>query len=212
VGTNCFGRPGPEAEVRVVDEAGCDVGTGEAGELLVRRAGPDPRYGFLQHYLKDPAATAEAWAGGWFHTGDVVRQNADGTLCFVDRRKNVIRRSGENISAVEVESVLQRHPAIAAVAIAAAPDAVRGDEVFALVVAREKPKTAEARAALAQEIVGYALAQLAYYKAPGFIAFVEALPLTSTQKIQRGALKDRVSELLQGSDVVDTRALKKRAA
>ncbi|RTL71697.1 MAG: ATP-dependent acyl-CoA ligase [Hyphomicrobiales bacterium] len=212
VGTNCFGKPGPEAEVRVVDEADRDVAAGEPGELLVRRSGSDPRHGFLREYLKDPAATAEAWAGDWFHTGDVVRQNADGTLCFVDRRKNVIRRSGENISAVEVESVLQRHPAIAAVAVAAAPDAVRGDEVFALIVAREAPKTAEARAALAREIVDYSLAQLAYYKAPGFIAFVDALPLTSTQKIQRGALKDLVGTLLQGSDVIDMRALKKRAA
>lgn len=212
VGTNCFGRPGPEADVRVVDEAGRDVAVGEPGELLVRRSGPDPRHGFLREYLKEPAATAEAWAGGWFHTGDVVQQNADGTLCFVDRRKNVIRRSGENISAVEVESVLQRHPAIAAVAVAAAPDAVRGDEVFALIVAREAPKTAEARAALAQEIVAYSLAQLAYYKAPGFIAFVAALPLTSTQKIQRGALKDLVATMLQSPDVIDTRALKKRAA
>ncbi|MDX2202871.1 MAG: AMP-binding protein [Hyphomicrobiaceae bacterium] len=212
VGTSCFGKPGPEAQVRVVDEAGGDVAPGADGELLVRRAGPDPRHGFLAAYLKDPEATAEAWAGGWFHTGDVVRQDAEGYLCFVDRRKNVIRRSGENISAVEVESVLQRHPGIAAVAVAAAPDAVRGDEVLALVVARALPGSFEARAALAQEIVRYSLAELAYYKAPGFIAFVDALPLTSTQKIQRGALKELVATLLAGPDVIDTRAMKRRAA
>ena len=210
VGTSCFGKPGPETQVRVVDEGGQDVAPGEDGELLVRRAGPDPRHGFLREYLKDPQATAEAWAGDWFHTGDVVRQDADGSLCFVDRRKNVIRRSGENISAVEVESVLAKHPAIASVAVAAAPDAVRGDEVFALIVARDAPAGAEARAVLAEEIVRYSLAQLAYYKAPGLVAFADALPLTSTQKIQRGALKQLVADLLKSGDVIDTRAMKKR--
>jgi len=212
VGTNCFGKPGPEAEVRVVDEDGRDVAAGENGELLVRRAGPDPRHGFAREYLKDSAATAEAWAGGWFHTGDVVRRDAQGYLCFVDRKKNVIRRSGENISAVEVESVLQQHPRIAAVAVAAAPDEVRGDEVFALVVGRDVPADAVARQGLAREIVSYALARLAYYKAPGLVAFVEALPLTSTQKIQRGALKEQVTSLLDGAGVIDTRDMKKRQA
>ena len=77
------------------------------GELLVRAAGADPRRGFFSGYLKDEAATEEAWAGGWFHTGDIVRRDADGDFHFVDRKKNVIRRSGENISAVEVESVLE---------------------------------------------------------------------------------------------------------
>lgn len=210
VGSNCFGKAGLESEVRVVDEAGRDVGAGENGELLVRRAGADPRHGFAREYLKDPAATAEAWADGWFHTGDVVRRDADGYLCFVDRKKNVIRRSGENISAVEVESVLQQHPRIAAVAVAAAPDEVRGDEVFALIVARDVPAEAAARVGLAREIVTHALERLAYYKAPGLVVFVEALPLTSTQKIQRGALKDQVAGLLGTAAVIDTRDMKKR--
>ena len=212
VGSNCFGKPGPESEVRVVGEDGRDVAAGENGELLVRRAGPDPRHGFAREYLKDPAATAEAWDGGWFHTGDVVRADAHGYLCFVDRKKNVIRRSGENISAVEVESVLQQHPRIAAVAVAAAPDEVRGDEVFALVVGRDTPAEATARTSLAREIVSYALERLAYYKAPGLVAFVDALPLTSTQKIQRGALKEQVTALLGTAAVIDTRDMKKRGS
>jgi acyl-CoA synthetase (AMP-forming)/AMP-acid ligase II len=212
VGTNCFGKPGPETEVRVVDEHGRDAPPGENGELLVRRSGSDAKHGFAREYLKDAAATAEAWAGNWFHTGDVVRRDAGGYLCFVDRKKNVIRRSGENISAVEVESVLQTHPRIAAVAVAAAPDEVRGDEVFALIVGRDVPADAAARAGLAREIVGYALERLAYYKAPGLIVFVQALPLTSTQKIQRGALKDQVAALLGTPAVIDTRDMKKRVA
>ena len=212
VGTNCFGKPGPESQVRVVDDEGRDVAPGENGELLVRRAGADPRHGFAREYLKDPAATAEAWAGDWFHTGDVVRRDAEGYLCFVDRKKNVIRRSGENISAVEVESVLQQHPRIAAVAVAAAPDEVRGDEVFTLIVARDLPAAPEARMTLAREIVTFALQRLAYYKAPGLVAFVDALPLTSTQKIQRGVLKEQVASLLGTAAVIDTRDMKKRGA
>jgi len=70
--------------------------------------GDNPRYGFFSHYYKNPQATAEAWQGGWFHTGDIVKHDAAGQYFFVDRKKNVIRRSGENIAAVEVESVLMR--------------------------------------------------------------------------------------------------------
>ena len=98
-------------------------------------------------YLKDEPATEEAWADGWFHTGDVVRRDADGDFHFVDRKKNVIRRSGENISAVEVESVLNQHPAVKPSAVAATPDAVRGDEVLACVVLREGAEPAAAPSA-----------------------------------------------------------------
>ncbi len=212
LGVSCFGRPDADTEHRIVRDDGTDCATGEPGELLVRRAGPDPRHGFFREYLKDPEATAEAWAGGWFHTGDVVRSDADGLLYFVDRKKNVIRRSGENIAAVEVESVLQQHPGVAAVACAAAPDPVRGDEVFACIVAREKPADAAARQALAADIVAHCLGRLAYYKAPGYVAFLDALPVTATQKIQRGTLKQVVADLVGQPDVVDTRALKKRTA
>jgi acyl-coenzyme A synthetase/AMP-(fatty) acid ligase len=212
VGSSCFGRPADEVEVRIVAEDGSDVAQGGVGELLVRRSGDDPRAGFFQAYLKDAEATAEAWEGGWFHTGDVVRQGADGALYFVDRKKNVIRRSGENISAVEVESVLMRHPAVAQVAVAAVADPVRGDEVFACIVARTPPATAEARAALAAEIVTWCLDQLAYYKAPGHIAFVDAVPLTTTQKIQRGALKALVEDARASGLCVNTTSLKRRVA
>jgi acyl-CoA synthetase (AMP-forming)/AMP-acid ligase II len=92
------------------------------GELLVRREGRDPRRGFFAGYFKNPEATDEAWADGWFHTGDIVRQEADGSMFFVDRKKNVIRRSGENIAAVEVEAALMRHPAVKAAAVAAVAD------------------------------------------------------------------------------------------
>ena len=136
VGTNCFGRPDPAVAYRIVDDAGVLCRCGDPGELQVRAAGPDPRAGFFSEYLKDPEATRAAWDGGWFRTGDVVREDSDGDLYFVDRQKNVIRRSGENISAVEVESVLRRHPLVAEVAVAATPDATRGEDVLACVIPR----------------------------------------------------------------------------
>ncbi len=191
VGEACLGRPEAPVEVRVIDEAGHEVEPGAPGELLVRRAGDHPRHGFFSEYWKNPGETAKAWEGGWFHTGDVVRQEPSGDMFFVDRRKNVIRRSGENIAAVEVESVLMRHPAVIAAGVAAVPDAVRGDEVFACLVVEGARD-----GALAERLVDWALGQMAYYKVPGYIAFVDALPLTATNKIQRAALKELAARLV----------------
>ena len=204
VGTSCIGWPQDTVEARLVDDSGADA---DQGELLVRHAGPDPRKGFFAGYFKNPDATDEAWEGGWFHTGDIVRRAAYGTMYFVDRKKNVIRRSGENIAAVEVESILARHPAIAGVAVAAVPDEIRGDEVFACIIAKDAPSPE-----LAHEITTWCLTQLAYYKAPGYIAFVEDLPVTATQKLQRAVLKTRAAELLKDPQTIDTRHLKKRSA
>ncbi len=207
VGEACFGRPGPELEVRLVDDAGAEVAPGAPGELLVRRRGDDPRRGFFTEYWKAPEETEAAWQGGWFHTGDVVRQEPSGDMVFVDRKKNVIRRSGENIAAVEVESVLMRHSVVEAAGVAAVPDEVRGDEVFAcLRVSGDRSEAA------AREIVDWALTQVAYYKVPGYVAFVDALPLTATNKIQRGALKALAAELLSDPATVDTRKMKRRQA
>jgi acyl-coenzyme A synthetase/AMP-(fatty) acid ligase len=211
VGMSCFGRAEPAVQWRLVGEDGHDVPTGEPGELWVRAAGPDPRAGFFSEYLKDEAATAEAWQGGWFHTGDLVRADADGRLYFVDRRKNVIRRSGENISAVEVESVLAQHPRVAAVAVAPTPDALRGDEVLACVVRREA-QPGDDLSVLAAELTAHALQQLAYYKAPGYVAFVDALPLTLSQKVQRAQLKTLAQSLPGQPNCIDTRAMKRRSS
>ena len=206
VGQSCFGRAEAAVEWRLVGEDGQDAST---GELWVRAAGPDPKRGFFSEYLKDEAATAEAWEQGWFHTGDLVRADADGQMYFVDRKKNVIRRSGENISAVEVESVLAQHPRVAAVAVAAAPDPVRGDEVLACIVRRDPPPNEDLQA-LAAQITQHALQQLAYYKAPGYVAFVDALPLTPSQKVQRAQLKALAASLPGQPHCVDTRVLKRR--
>ncbi len=199
VGTSCFGRPEPEVETRIEAD----------GELLVRAAGPDPRAGFFTEYLKDKEATEADWAGGWFHTGDLVRRDEEGFLYFVDRKKNIIRRSGENISAVEVESVLRRHTLVAEVAVAAAPDPVRGEEVLACIVPREAIADKPAAAA---EITRAALAELSYFKVPGWIAFLDALPITASQKVARGELKSLAAQLVADGNCVDVRHLKRRDA
>ena len=211
VGSACFGRADGYLEYRVVDDDGRDVAVGMPGELLVRHAGDAPRFGFFREYLKDPDATAAAWSDGYFHTGDVVLVDPDDDFHFVDRKKNVIRRSGENISAVEVEGVLLQHPRVAAAGVAAVADEVRGDEVMACVVARGEVSDDE-RAALARDIAEFCLARLAYFKAPGYIAFCESLPLTATEKVQRSRLKALGAELLRASACVDLRSLKKRTA
>lgn len=210
VGSSCFGREGDHIEVRLIADSGAEAAADEPGELLVRHAGNDPRHGFFAGYLKDEAATSEAWADGWFHTGDIVKRGADGNLHFIDRRKNVIRRSGENISAVEVESVLLQHPMVRTAAVAAVPDPVRGDEVLACVVAPDVGSDPVAQRAAAEELVNWCLARLAYYKAPGYVAFVEALPLTASQKVQRGELRTLALQLRDQPSCVDTVAMKKR--
>ncbi len=203
VGRRCIGRAGPAMDVRIVDDAGADVARGQAGELLVRQKG-DPRRGFFSEYLKDAAATAEAWAGGWFHTGDVVYED-DGLLFFVDRKKNIVRRSGENIAVIEVEGALANLDGIAGVAVAPVPDEVRGEEVFALIVPREAPRDPTARA---EDIARACAERLAYHKVPGYIAFVDAIPVTPTQKLQRGAIKALAAAAVGAPGTIDLRAVK----
>ena len=152
------------------------------GELTLRMTGGDPRSGLFSGYLKDPAATDEAWRGGWFHTGDVVTRAADGMLCFVDRKKNIIRRSGENIAAAEVEAVLQADERVAQAAVIAVPDELRQEEVMACIV--PAPGVGADRDA-ADALQDLCLEWLAYYKAPGYLLFLDTLPVTSTQKVQK---------------------------
>jgi acyl-CoA synthetase (AMP-forming)/AMP-acid ligase II len=208
IGTRCIGVPVSGVEIRIVDEQDRDVPTGAGGELLVRRAGADPRQGFFSGYLKDFAATEAAWRGGWWHTGDMVTRWDDGSLHFLDRSKNVIRRSGENISALEVEEALRSHPAVAAVAVTAVPDEIRGEEVMACVV----PRAAGAGVEEARALFDWVFERLAYFKAPGWIAFVDGLPTTATQKIQRGELRDIAARRVGTDACYDFRTCKRREA
>ena len=173
----------------------------------MRQRGPDPRRGFFSGYYKDEAATEQAWRGGWFHTGDAVRRGPDGQLHFVDRLKNIIRRSGENIAALEVEAALAGHPAVKQVAIVAAPDPVRDEEVLACVVLNPAFSPDKETAVSMQE---HCLERLAYFKAPGYVAFVGELPVTSTNKVQKARLADFASNPMASGQCFDLRDGKKR--
>lgn len=207
VGTRSFGRPVPGVEVRVVDDQDKDVAVGSPGELVVRHSEATPRRGFFSGYLDDEQATALAWRNGWFHTGDTVRQDPDRTLHFVDRKKNIIRRSGENIAAAEVEAALQAHPMVKQVAVLAVPDDIREEEVFACIVLHN---TASDTRQTADLLFDHCFAELAYFKAPGWIQFVATLPTTGTQKIQKHQIFPPGTDPRNLSGAFDLRARKKR--
>ena len=207
IGSCCFGKAPVGLEFRLVDERGNDVAPGEQGELLVRAVGDDPWRGFFSGYLKNDEATAEALADGWLHTGDIVRVGEDGSMHFVDRRKNVIRRSGENISALEVEAVMSQSPIVDSVVVVPVPDEVRGDEVFAAVI--PKPDL-DATEQLAIELFQHCYDALIYYKTPGYIRFAAQLPLTASGKLQRGELKTLARKWLAQGSCYDLRDRKRR--
>src|SRR5262249_33295117 len=151
--------------------------------------------------------TAMAWRNGWFHTGDTVWRDEDGMLHFVDRKKNIIRRSGENIAAAEIEALLQAHPAVKQVAVLAAPDPVREEEVLACIVLHDSAPTPRPVPDLLLE---HCSAQLAYSKAPGWIYFTPSLPTPGTQKIQKHQIFPAGSDFLSLPGMFDLRARKRR--
>lgn len=207
IGTRSFGRPVPGIEVRVVDDEDKDVAAGSPGELVIRHSEATPRRDFFSGYLDDDQATAQAWRNGWFHTGDTVRQDPDGTLHFVDRKKNIIRRSGENIAAAEIEAVLQAHPSVKQVAVLAVSDEIREEEVFACIVLHDS--VARDRQTV-DRLFDHCFAELAYYKAPGWIQFVESLPTTGTQKIQKHQIFPPGTDPRAQPGTFDLRPRKKR--
>ena len=213
VGTRAFGRAQPGVDVRLVDDKDVDVSDGQLGEMLVRHSAATPRKHFFSGYLDDEAATETSWRGGWFHTGDIVTRDPDGLLHFVDRRKNIIRRSGENIAAAEVEALLQTHPLVEQVAVLAVKDEVREEEVLACIVLKNgASRDANEAAATAHTLFDFCHANMAYYKAPGWIMLTASIPTTATQKIQKHQIfaPDVDPRTLDG--IIDLRAFKKRDA
>ena len=207
IGQRCMGRPAASMEYRIVDDNGGDVTPGQPGEFLVRTRGADPSRGFFSGYLKDEAATREAWAGDWFHTGDVVRSDGE-SLFFVDRKKNIVRRSGENIAVIEVEGVLETLAAVAGAAVAPVPDEIRGEEVLALIRLRTPPRDTDHARTLARDIAGACAEKLAYFKVPGYVAFVDALPVTATQKLQRAETRVMAANAVGAPGTIDLREFK----
>lgn len=214
IDTRSFGRVSPWVEARVIDEQGNECPPDVQGELVIRHSAAAPRKGFFSGYLKNEEATEEAWRGGWFHTGDAVVRDADGFFYFLDRKKNIIRRAGENIAAAEIEACITSHEKVKQVAVLAAPDEVREEEVMACVIAKDPAHVADAsaRAKLAQEIFDWCFERMAYFKAPGWVLFVDSLPTGTSAKVQKIHIFAPGVDPRKQSGVIDLRSQKKHKA
>lgn len=176
------GRELPGIEVQIVDQGDLPVSVGITGQLLVRSQDP---HALMQGYWRRPEATVEAWQGLWFHTGDLVRRLPNGRVEYIGRLKDSIRRRGENVSAWQVESAANQHPAVLESAAIGVPADV-GDEDIALYVVTTPEKTidpSELRAALSKDLPRFAL--------PRFIDVVAALPKTPSERVAKATLRQQ---------------------
>lgn len=173
------GRPRSGVTCRLVDEWDMQVPQGEVGELIVRS---DMPWTMNSGYLNMPEATAKAWRNGWFHTGDMFRQDAEGNFYFVDRVKDMIRRRGENISSVEVETEVLRYPGIDEAAVVGVPSEVGEEEVLVVIVSTEPLNP--------RELHGFLAEHLPYFMVPRYIRRVSSIPKTDTNKPRKVLFRD----------------------
>lgn len=191
------GRARPDMEVRVVDADDRILGPDEAGEIVVRPREPDV---ILSGYHRQPDKLAEACRNLWFHTGDLGRFDADGYLWFQGRSKELIRRAGEMIAPAEIETRLLKLPGVLDCAAVAVADPILGEEIKVAVV---RAGTVELRA---ETIRAYLAAHLPAFMLPRYVEFLEALPKTETEKLQRHkltSLNDEVEDLLDPKHTVN---------
>ncbi len=175
----------PHVEVKVVDTDGRTVGVGERGELLTRG------YSVMLGYWDDEARTREAIdTAGWMHTGDLATLNADGTCNIVGRVKDMVIRGGENVYPREVEEYLYRHPKIQDVAVFGVPDAKYGEELCAWITPRAGQALNE------DEVRAFCKGQIAHYKIPRYVRFVDTFPMTVTGKIQKFVMRETMTQEL----------------
>jgi carnitine-CoA ligase len=192
ISTGTMGVEPPGVHIRIVDPEGREVAPGEPGEALI--GGID----LFRGYLNRSDATAEATAeGGWYRSGDVVRRDERGLLYFVGRRKEIIRRSGENISASEVESVLGAHPRITEAAVVPVPDGMRGEEVKAYVLL---PPGTTAADIPPDEVIAWCAERLAPFKVPRFLEYrSEDFPRLPSMKVDKQALRTERADPREGA-------------
>ena len=188
----------PWAQCRIVDDEGRDVPTGETGELLVKTPI------IMQGYYRDPEQTRNAFRDGWFMTGDLVRRDEDDYFFFVSRKKDIIRRRGENIAGAELDRVIGSHPAVLEAAAIPVPAELGEDEILVAVVA--KP----GHAVSAEDIAQWCRERLAPMKVPRYVAFVDELPHTPTHKVLKAQLKADAALRQRAVDLEAKAANKKR--
>ncbi|HEX7781546.1 MAG TPA: AMP-binding protein [Sphingobium sp.] len=188
VGSGSIGLPLRHREVEIVDDFDQPVSNDDIGELVVR--GP----GMMRGYWRQPEATESVFRNGWYHTGDLATRSSDGRLYLVGRKRDMIRRAGENIAAIELETVLQQHPDVKLAACVAVPDAVRNEEVMALLVTEDDYDLSA--------IISFMKNRLATFKVPRYWKIVEQLPLTPSARVA----KPEISRAID-SDVFDLRSI-----
>ncbi|MCX2980851.1 hypothetical protein EYC98_08175 [Halieaceae bacterium IMCC14734] len=184
------GIPGPFRECRIVNEEGVDVTPGQTGELWVRGEG------LMLGYYNKPEATAEAFVGDWFRTGDLFTQNAKGYYRIVGRVKDMIRRSSENISALEVEQALTMVDGVKQVAVVAVPDDYRGEEVKAYLLLEDGESSVSVPP---HRVLADCRDRLAVYKIPRFLEYVSDFPYTPSQKVAKAELVKQKADLREGA-------------
>lgn len=190
VGSGAMGKPVATKEARVVDKDGNDVPDGEAGELIVRGKP------MMRGYWNNPGATEKTIRDGWLHTGDLAHKDEKGYFHLVGRLKDMIRRSGENISAAEVEAVLCEHPEIQVAACVPVADELRGEEVKAFI----QPQDGSPESMLdPQEIIDFAAARLAAFKVPRFVEFIDEFPFTPSERIAKHKLLEQKRDQRKGA-------------
>ena len=177
--TGSAGKPVMHVEIRVVDEAGHDVPTNSNGELVIR--GPSITPG----YWNNPEASRQAFLDGWLRTGDAARMDEEGFITIVDRWKDMYISGGENVYPAEVESVIYQLPEVAEAAVIGVPDARWGEVGKAIVVVKE------GKALDADALIAHCLANLAKFKVPSSVAFIDALPRNATGKVLKWELRER---------------------
>ncbi|MBS1893874.1 MAG: AMP-binding protein [Actinobacteria bacterium] len=180
-----IGLPSPGRTLLLLDEEGKEVPTGEVGEICVR--GERGRSIMLGYY-KDEQSTSETIRGDLLHTGDNAYADEQGYLYFFDRKKDMIKRAGENVSAIEVESVIVDHPLVAEAAIIGVPDPIRDEAVAAVIVVAEGAELSDA------EVTAYCQERLSRFKVPTIVAFETELPKTSIGKVRKDELRKRLEQ------------------
>ncbi len=190
VGSGTCGLAAPFREVRVCDEEGKEMPRGETGELCI--AGD----GILWGYYRRPEANANSFRGRWFRTGDLAQMDADGYVWIVGRMKDMIKRSGENIAAVEVEGALAEHPDILEAAVVSVPDKLRKEEVKAYLIL-QPGKTADDLSP--DQVATHCESRLARFKIPRFVAYVDEFPRTPSNKVAKSKLVDAADDLRVGA-------------